>query len=107
MKPSLFFAVRKGNQGHMNVVEVTTLKTTQWWGRDSAGEGTNGRVDDLVSRFNTRELADAAATAYGEAWRKATPEVTIREMDLTAARRAREEAAMAAISDLIAAGQPG
>lgn len=107
-KPALFHALvpdpyasfRGGVK--MTVVEVTTEKPKHWWGRNPATQmATHGRVDQIVSRFNNREDADTAARLYEEAWAMATPAVSAAELALNKARDDRQEAAMAAIANLV------
>lgn len=84
----------------VRVVDVTTIKNKHWWGRDDRGT-TSGLVKDITSRFDTRDEAIAARTAYNAAWNVATPAVTAASMALDQARQDREDAAMKAVSDLI------
>lgn len=103
MKPALFYAVTHrpyGPRDRLRVVAVTSEKSRRWYGREG-DEPTNGTVADLITRFQDEAVAQDAARLYGEAYRVATPKVAAAELALNEARTARDEAAMAAISDLI------
>jgi hypothetical protein len=59
MKPALYFGLRRGwNHGlGYRPVAVTSEKGSRWYGRDlEYNEATNGRLSELVGRFETEEV---------------------------------------------------
>lgn len=69
MKAAKYYSLRRAwNHGlGYRPVGITSEKRARWYGRDlEYGEGTNGRLGDLVGRFDTEEAVKAAIAGLRE-----------------------------------------